>query len=632
MNSEWEVLMFAKIFIKEWRENFVIFSLAILIMAATVILSLTGREELTVYSSGMFLLLFLPLAALLLGSGGFYTEFKDNAWVYLFSRPVKKEMLWIFKFLSQLSILIAVFVIFYFVRRLLPAVDNVFQDLNIDYPEALGEISLSVYIVMPLIAFALAFSLSLLYDKQFIIFFVSILIGTGMMYFWQSYTYFLWAQGFYLRDEGIFSLFFTLSFVMASILTLAKADFSQVGKKIIRFSSYVLIFLVLSFFISTVWMTRGQIFSAKGNFSIWHYQKFQGDLYFQDFRQGILRYESDQENIEKLNKESRFSFESFSLSTGKIAFLQISSRKQWTQDLWIMKTDGTDARPLVESSKEDSLFYKKRTQSFILSPDADRVAFITTHHEKEGEKELVIHTLWQMNTDRTGLKSQILDVPDSHEAKLVAWPSSENLVILISPGPFTREKSSRLQLADLDEGTVRVLAENIHFNPVWRIPPGQDYLTYKIRNDEDNKESLVLMDLETMETTELFSADLLRLWAGKWSPDGNEIAFSRGKELWIYDLEKNEIEKISQRNYEYMIGFDWTSDGQKFILLAPIDGENQLVIMDNNFQEMKTIKIPMPFKGAISVWGLDRQAILKSTMKGALWRVNLETEEWKKVY
>ena len=102
--------------------------------------------------------------------------------------------------------------------------------------------------------------------------------------------------------------------------------------------------------------------------------------------------------------------------------------------------------------------------------------------------------------------------------------------------------------------------------------------------------------------------------------------------MWVYDLEDKKIEKISQRNYEYEIGFDWTSDGQKFILLTPIDGENQLVIMDNNFQELKTIKIPMQFKGAITVRGLENVAILKGSGKGRFWRVDLETEEWKKVY
>lgn len=628
--------MFAKIFIKEWRENILIFSLAILMMAAMAILSLTGKEEMSFYSSGMFLLAFLPLAALLLGSGGFYTEYKDNAWAYLFSRPIKKEMIWIFKFLSQLSILVAVFVIFYFVRRLLPAVDKIFQDLDMNYPEAIGEISLSVYIVMPLIAFAIAFSLSLLYDKQFIIFFVSILIGTGLMYFWQSYIYFLWAQGFYLRNEGIFSSFFTLSFVFASILTLAKSDFSQVGKKIFLFSTYVLIFIAVSFLISTVWVTRGQVFSSKSSFSPWFYQVYQGKFYFQDFRQGILRYDPDQEKIQRLNKESRFSFESFCLRAGKIAFLQIRNRKQWTNDLWIMNTDGTGARPLVESSKEGSPFYKKRTESFILSHDGDRVAFITTHYEKDREKRVVIHTLWWMKTDGTGLESQTLDVPDSHEAQLIFWPTfRDSLVLVVHTGPLARQKSSQVRMIDLDSGTTRTLVENIVVPPIWkfeRLPSRQEYLIFKTLKAEVDKESLVLLNLKTLETTELFSADLLKLWSGKWSPDGRKIAFSRERELWIYDLEKKELEKISQRNYEYEIGFDWTSDGKKFILLAPIDGENQLVVMDDNFREIRTIEIPMQFKGAITVRGLENVAILKGTGKGYFWSVDLESGEWKKVY
>ena len=170
--------------------------------------------------------------------------------------------------------------------------------------------------------------------------------------------------------------------------------------------------------------------------------------------------------------------------------------------------------------------------------------------------------------------------------------------------------------------------------PVWRfgrLHHTQEYLIFKTLKDEESKEGLVLFNLKTLDSTELFSADLLKLWSGKWSPDGSKIAFSRGTELWVYDLEDKKIEKISQRNYEYEIGFSWTSDGQKFILLAPINGENQLVIMDNNFQELKTIKIPMQFKGAITVRGLENVAILKGSGKGRFWRVDLETEEWKKI-
>ena len=81
--------MFGKVFLKEWRENILVFGLAIFMIIALVVLSLSEMRELTLNFSAMFLLLFLPFAALLIGSGGFFSEFKDNAWVYLFSRPMR---------------------------------------------------------------------------------------------------------------------------------------------------------------------------------------------------------------------------------------------------------------------------------------------------------------------------------------------------------------------------------------------------------------------------------------------------------------------------------------------------------------------------------------------------------------
>ncbi len=625
--------MFIKIFLKEWQENILIFTLALLMMAAMVALNLSGQQEMTLHFSGMFLLLFLPFAALLIGSGGFYSEYKDNAWIYLFSRPIKKELIWIFKYISQMSILIAVFVIFFYVRRFLPGLEKIFQD--IDYSNEYSELfSISISTLMPLIAFTFAFSLSSLYEKQFVIFFSTILIGATLIFATRQYMYFLWERGFYLRDEGIFFLFFALSFVLASILTLIKSDFSQTGKKIFRFSAYLLVFLVISTLISTVWITRGQIILPRRDFSnIWNTQKYLGSLYLQDFRQGILRYDPAQEKIEKLNKDSRFSNEIFTLRAGKIAYLQINSRRQWYYDLWIMNANGTNARPLVESSVEDSHFYGKRVESFLLSSEAKKVAFVTTHgEEREDKRNIWIHTLWWMNADGTGIKSRILDFPQGKVAKLIAWPRFEDSVILMIGARIISRERAQIIKVDLENGSSRVLAENVLAPYIWHTSSDHDYLTLKIRNYEENKDTLALLNLVTFETKDLFSGEFLKMWAGKWSPDSRKIAFSKDRELWIYYLEEDRLKKISQRNYEYEIGFDWTSDGKKFILLAPIDGENHLVVMDEIFEEVKTIKIPVHLKGAILIWGLENQALLKVTGKGALWSVDLETEDWKKVY
>jgi tricorn protease-like protein len=157
-------------------------------------------------------------------------------------------------------------------------------------------------------------------------------------------------------------------------------------------------------------------------------------------------------------------------------------------------------------------------------------------------------------------------------------------------------------------------------------------MVLRTRQHDEGDEMYVMLNLQTHEMNEIFSAEYLKVWGLKWSPDGRQIAYSRPKELFVYKLDEKEIKKIGQRNYDYEIGFDWTLDGKKFVLHAPVDGEDHLVVMDEDFEEIKNIKIPVQFEGSLLVWGLENQALLKGTGKGALWRVDLETEDWKRVY
>jgi tricorn protease-like protein len=239
-----------------------------------------------------------------------------------------------------------------------------------------------------------------------------------------------------------------------------------------------------------------------------------------------------------------------------------------------------------------------------------------------------------MNTDGSGLKNNILDVPMGKQAKLIAWPHAKDFVVLVIMNRIYSRERSRIIAFDLANGESEVLAENVIGQYVWHLHPSQEYMTFKVRDYDEGKDNLVLVDFNTSEAIPLVEKEKLRVWGRRWSPDGKKIALSREKELSIYDLEEKTSEVISQRNYEYEIGFDWTSGGQKFLLLAPIDGEYHLIVMNNNFQEEKKIRVPVPFTEGETyyIWGLEDQALLKSTDKSALWRVNLETEEWKKVY
>ncbi len=630
--------MFVKILFKEWRENILIFSLAILMMITIVILNLSGQQELTLQFSGLFLLLFLPFSALMIGSGGFYSEFKDNAWIYLFSRPIKKEFIWIFKFISQLSILLTIFVIFFFVRRYLPGLEKILVDLNVP-DNSIGLFPFALYVAMPLLTFTISFSISILHDKHFSVFFVTIIIGAGLAYLLQRYVELLRFNNFYVRNLGSFALFFGLSFIAASILTFVKSDFTQLGRKNFRFSKYAIIFLALSFFLATVWATNGKIFSPSKNFSPSFSQRYQGDLFIYSYDQGIVRYDSSLDKVVKFSKNSRFSFSRFSLRKGKIVFLKdIRKKGVWYNELWIMNVDGTEAKALVKSQNIDSAFHQKQIVSCVLAPDKKSVALVTTHSIQNIDTIQHIQTLWWLDSSGSEIKSHVLDMPHFRDLELIAWPLlADYLFMLLEEKPIGQRSTYKLIKIGLNNGKQEliqdVLIESFIRQLKISVSNNHEFLAFAYSNRENDKDVLAILNLKTFEINEVFVADSLKLWAVKWSPDNTKIAFSRDKELWIHFLKENKAKKINQRYYGREIGFDWTQNGQKFVMIYPMYGDYHLRIMGEDWKEENLIQIPVPFKeGSIFLWGLEDRALLKGMGKGPLWRIDLDTEEWKEVY
>jgi len=93
-----------------------------------------------------------------------------------------------------------------------------------------------------------------------------------------------------------------------------------------------------------------------------------------------------------------------------------------------MEADGSQRRLLLERTRErrredDDGDYYHSIESFILSPDGERIAFIEeTSRAEAKEKEFVVS--W-MNSDGTEFKSQPLDFSSIKNASLLAWPEFE---------------------------------------------------------------------------------------------------------------------------------------------------------------------------------------------------------------
>jgi hypothetical protein len=630
--------MFIKIFLKEWRENIILFSIAILLMLATVALSLSNLRQMTLYFSGMILLFFLPFASLLIGSGGFYSEFKDNAWIYLFSRPIKKWQIWVFKYVSLLSILFAIFLIFILIRQFLPGLGEILEDIS--FPSEVrglilkdfrGLFSLSIYLVLPLLAFTISFSISILSEKQFVVFFGSILLGTGLAFIFQRYLYFLWTTYYYYENFKIFPLFMAFSFILASLLTFLKADFSQKARKIIYFSKLLVLFLALSFALGTVWVAKGALFAGNKEFYPDAAVKHQGDVYINASHRGIVKYDSRADEVKKLTRRANI-YWNFSIAGEKIAFL----KDKYTQrgdffELWVINTDGSQAKALIESHKQDSPFYNSESRGrYLLSPDGKKIVFATGPRGSRQRKTST--TIWWMNADGTGLKSQAVDFPPYKELRLMAWPPSKNYLILLLEEITPKLKSIyKLIKVELEGGAYQVLVENVITVYEMRVSPAHDSLALGYRKALEKREILAVFNLETLEKREVLKTSSLKLWAVKWNSDGDKIIFSREKEFWVYSLAEDKAQRIGWRSYSYEVGFDWLLDGKRLVLSIPVDGEYYLQVLKKDFSEEKKIKIPYPVQGNIYLWGLDNKVLMKF-QKGPLFRLDLETAKWKKVY
>jgi hypothetical protein len=630
--------MFAKIFLKEWRENLVIFFIAILMMFALIVLSFSGQRELTYNFTGMFLMLFLPFSGLLIGSGGFYSEFKDNAWIYLFSRPIKKERIWIFKYISLLSILLVIILIFFLVKQFLPGIDEILKEFN--FPgEILSFFSFSMYLVIPFLALTISFSISLLNDKPFIIFFVSIFIGAGLAYIFGIYLQFLWRTYFYYEEFKSFGIFIALSFILASILTFIKSDFSQAGRKIFTFSKFLVIFLALSFALGTVWIGKEDLFTGSKEFDVWRTKKYEGDLYTTSYPKGIIRYNSEKDRVERIGRAFEPSFSGFSISGEKIAFIDMIRKERWYRTLNISNADGTQEKVLIDPRKPDSPFHKLDfLGNCLLSSNGSRVAFVTKPYAvsswlRRKSKEFV-YKIWWMNTDGSGLKEQALNFPGSYYFdQLFAWPPSTNTVYLgVQERSKTFKKTAyKILKVDLESGNYETFLENIGSPHRTKFSPGQNYFA-NVFWENPEKGSIMLFNLQTSEKKIAFESD--KKWFGwiEWSPNEDKIAFSNVNELWVYYLDENRARKIIQANYDIRGGFDWLSDGKRLVVVFPEYGENYLKVFGEGFKEEKSIKIPPRILDPHYIWGLENTVLIKGPRKGRLWRVDLETEKWKKVY
>jgi len=625
--------MLLKIFFKEWRENLPVFALALALLLALVGLNWSGQQELTLYLSGMFLWLFLPFAALLFGSSGYESEFKDNAWVYLFSLPVKKWQIWLVKYFARLSLFLSIFLLFNLLIHYLPGLKASLENSGLLFMMH-GLLAYSPYLMISLLALTIAFSISFLSEKPFVLVFAAILIGAGFLFLLWKYQEFLIMTYFLRRGGEIMAGLGGAAFAAASLIVFTRCDFSQRGKNLLHFTRTAALFLIICLPLHLLWVTKGKVFSPRTLYHPTHAHKTAGDVTINSFQHGIVKYDGRSRRFIKLNRSSRFSNWLFSLEGGKAAFIKdIRRERRSYPNLWIMNDDGSDAQALIETQKRESPFYDRDLESCLLSSDGRRIAFIVG----PGSSILGGRELWRMLSDGTRLQKYELDLPGHRNFQLTVWPESGGNLFFTAELKKNHElPRSRLLSLEIDTGNLRILAEDL-VNPLGiRTSPRHDVLVFRHRTAEDEMNHLSLLDLYSLSTEIIHSSSTPRRGSIRWDPHGKKIAFwhadgSREK-LSIFTPGKGIVAGASYHDPFYGLSYDWLSDGVRLAACRMENDAPVLNILDENLTETQRFALPGELRSLWSIWGGDNTVLVQRSRRGGFWLLDLGSGEWEEIF
>ncbi|MFQ6083873.1 MAG: hypothetical protein ACE5WD_11030 [Candidatus Aminicenantia bacterium] len=629
--------MIKKLFWKEWKENFnlfilVLFSLIVfIIIGLKYFLSADYTEAYRILAEIVWFF-FVPLIALIIGSGGFYAEFSDNAWTYLFSRPISRWKIWVIKYFSNLTVLIFIYLVFLFLTLFFPGFRETINDFFIFKWRGMSTAFIWLFLIS-LYLYTISFSLSILYERQIIILLFSILVVLGLAYLY--YKIVRIGSGiifppyvFYLK--GI--LFLTgASFLVASLWTFVQADFSQLLKKIFIFFKYVSIFLILSLIISSAWTII--YYGKRGDFlSIAKFDE--SDVYFVSGK-GLFRWNLKENKLTALVRE--YIRSGFSLGKKYLVYVKQKERiRKYYSELWTLNKNIGIKKCLIKQDNKRNAFLFRFIFSPVISPDEEKIAFATRNYKLLEEPRSVISfcQLWTISLDGTGLKRISLDQPIS-EMRIIGWTKVDRNIVISYQSDSGSLSSRKLIKINPEDESYLIVSEDLVRIYLPKISPVEDLICFSYFDQFQGKEVLVIFNLITFEMRRIDAADSFH--SLRWSKDGEKIIFLKKvegkKEFAIYSLADNEVRVVDTLAPRISTEeIDWLGDNGKLIAVQFKDSISRLKILSDDFKEIKEYNFPKDYSSSIYLYGFQKEIIFQNFRQKEMWEFDLENQKWTKIY
>jgi len=642
--------MFKTLLVKEWKDKalLVAFGLGITGLMLTVFIVSGDNKDLRELIPATFLIFFFPVFGAMLGAGAFEAEFRDGAWTYLLSRPVRKETVWSAKLVALLSILAGFWLAFVGLMAVVPGLGDVIAGFNL--PKMIGS-GLSLFpliLLSSLFFFSIAFSFSILTDKQLSLVFGSLFLGfvlEGALFFFA----FL-AAGRVMETRtgrfpmlGVFNLGLVLSslaFLAASLLTFLKSDFSQPKRKAKALAIWCLLFLAATWAMSAAWpaLRPGPKEEISSEIDV------AGNEAFLSTNRGLYRYNLESDKFKRIVRW-RDGYPHNVAGGGKVLYV-VGYGFPGGQALWAANTDGSDKRLLLGSSQGEARVYRW-FQDLQLSPGGKTAAFLyqeVSDISPRGHERF----LASIGTDGTGLKKlaplEPALVGDGYMVGILAWLESPDGLLMMAGSP--QKGAAVLWRYDLSSGVQTKLFESPWPALFVPNPAGNSALLITRKEKFVGPIDVSLLDLATGAATPVMTIERPEkpsLWhtitSIVWNADGDKIAFLARQEGGllrpaVYLLKEHRLvtsEDVSvQGSLDFSPSLAWAEGGRELVLAA--SPERALRILGPDLAGIRTMAIPASIGERFRAWFTGDAVLLADYVNEAVWRLDLATEKWKRVW
>jgi hypothetical protein len=504
---------------------------------------------------------------------------------------------------------------------------------------------------------AVAFSLSLLHEKQFNVLFAALILG--LLFPSAAWSVLVSRTGGYLAwfrpGKAIRTLIvglglIALAFAVASLLTMARSDFSQPRKRLRTFAISLGVLLVLAAAGTVGSVTLIPMPGERGV----DFVGSSGGTAVYSTERGLFSYDSASGRVRRLTKDrSPYYRTRLSISGGKLVYaaLDIKGPREFSEEIWVVNTDGTGYKRLVGRDTAGAWPPEDSIEDLTVSPDGRTVAILTESvSERRKNQTWSIETLWTANADGSGLEKRSLEAlfPKGPEEgvwmSFVTWTRGGNVLVIMKRSS-SQPVGWSLWAYDLERRTANKVRDNAAPASWWssRNSAPRDILAIRNRHSDDGPRTLALLNLVTGEETEIVGSEEPYPFSALWDPTGEKLLYFDKRPdpdgrasyiLTVYSLTAGKavaertITDLRGSFYEFRMA--WLPDGRSVLALATKG--RYLRVLGPDLQDVGRIDLPAKIKDPTYLAVVGTQVLLVDSHTESLWRFDLEKKRWKRLH